>query len=140
MFDPFLCAISSQISQTFRKVVVTAKHLKHPNLVPLLGVTVEPPQLISDRMPGGNLLVYLGNHSDADRISLVCFYLVTLHGALTSFAVSYPVSPMVSTTYILAMWFMEIYTECVIVLGLVDSYTYCHFSSQTSSWTGPAMH
>ena len=34
--------------QTFHQVTVAWKHLKHPNIVPLLGVTIDPPQLISD--------------------------------------------------------------------------------------------
>ena len=32
------------------------KHLRHPNVVPLLGVTLSPYQLISNWMPGGDLL------------------------------------------------------------------------------------
>ena len=61
----------SRIPQTFRQVTVVWKHLTHPNIIPLLGVTIDPPQLISDRMPGGNLTEYIANHPDADRISLV---------------------------------------------------------------------
>ena len=47
------------------------KHLTHPNIVPLLGATVDPPQLISDRMTGGDLTEYIVSHPDTDRISLV---------------------------------------------------------------------
>ena len=55
----------------FRQVTVVWKHLTHPNIVPLLGVTIDPPQLISDWMSGGNLMEYIANHPDTDRISLV---------------------------------------------------------------------
>ena len=60
-----------RIGQTFRQVTVVWKHITHPNIVPLLGVTTNPPQLISDWMPGGDLTEYVTSHPDTDRISLV---------------------------------------------------------------------
>lgn len=48
-----------------------SKYLKHPNIVPLLGVTIDPLELIFDWMPGGDLPEYIANHPDADRLSLV---------------------------------------------------------------------
>ena len=47
------------------------KHMAHSNIVPLLGVTTDPPQFISDRMSGGDLMEYVTSHPDADRLSLV---------------------------------------------------------------------
>jgi len=35
------------------------KHLKHPNILPLLGVTIDPFQLISHWMFGGDLSDYV---------------------------------------------------------------------------------
>ena len=61
----------SQIPQTFHQVTVAWKHLTHPNIVPLLGVTIDPPQLISDWMPGGDLTEYIASHPDTDRMGLV---------------------------------------------------------------------
>ena len=61
----------SQIPQAFHQMAVVRKHMKHPNIVPLLGVTLDPPQLISDHMPDGSLTEYIKSHPDADRISLV---------------------------------------------------------------------
>ena len=61
----------SRTPQAFHQVTVAWKYLTHPNIVPLLGVTVDPPQLISDRMPGGDLIEYITGHPDADRRSLV---------------------------------------------------------------------
>jgi len=47
------------------------KHLKHPNIVPLLGVTLVPFQLISNWMSGGDLPEYIKMRPDADRLGLV---------------------------------------------------------------------
>ena len=47
------------------------KRLTHPNILPLLGVTFTPLQLISNWMSGGDLLEYVKNHPDADRLGLV---------------------------------------------------------------------
>ena len=73
----------SRIPQAFHQVTVVWKHLTHPNIVPLLGVTADPPQLISDRMPGGNLTEYIANHPDADRIGLVSDLFTSLAETLT---------------------------------------------------------
>lgn len=61
------------ILQTFHQVAVVSKHLVHPNIVPLLGITVDPFELISDWMPGGDLMGYIDAHPDTDRRSLVRF-------------------------------------------------------------------
>ena len=47
------------------------KHLKHPNIIPLLGVTINPFQLISEWMPSGDLPDYIGRNPSADRLGLV---------------------------------------------------------------------
>ena len=48
------------------------KHLRHPNVVPLLGVTLSPYQLISNWMPGGDLLENVKKQkSNVDRLGLV---------------------------------------------------------------------
>ena len=61
----------SRILQAFHQVTVVWKHLVHPNIVPLLGATIDPLQLISDRMLGRDLIEYIESHPGADRISLV---------------------------------------------------------------------
>jgi hypothetical protein len=55
----------------------------HPNIVPLLGATVEPLELISDWIPGGDLLGHIAKYPDADRVSLVDTFHATLRDALT---------------------------------------------------------
>ena len=47
------------------------KHLMHPNILPLLGVTLTPFQLVSTWMPGGDLPGYIKKNPDVDRIRLV---------------------------------------------------------------------
>ena len=57
--------------QIFCEEAVTWKRLTHPNILSLLGVTIDHFQLISDWMSGGDLPDYIKNHSDADRLGLV---------------------------------------------------------------------
>ena len=47
------------------------KRLVHPNIVPFRGLTVDPLQLISDWMPGGDLVGYVNQHPGTDRLRLV---------------------------------------------------------------------
>ncbi|KAF9642056.1 kinase-like protein, partial [Thelephora ganbajun] len=59
-----------EADKAFCKEAVMWKRLNHPNVLPLLGVTIAPFQLISNWMSGGNLPEYIEKHSDADRIGL----------------------------------------------------------------------
>jgi len=52
-------------------MAVVWKNLVHPNVVPLLGVTTDPTQLVSGWMPDVDLTEYIANHPDTDRLSLV---------------------------------------------------------------------
>ena len=47
------------------------KRLEHKNIVPLLGITSNPLQLVSDWMPGGDLTEYINKNPDVDRPGLV---------------------------------------------------------------------
>ena len=47
------------------------KHLVHPNIVPLFGITPVPLQLISGWIPGGDLTEYIRKHPGVDRLGLV---------------------------------------------------------------------
>ena len=71
--------------QMFYLETVTWQHLKHPNIVPFLGATVDPPQLISVWMPGGFLTGYINEHPESCRLALVSlfspFFLVLTHRA-----------------------------------------------------------
>jgi len=47
------------------------KRLAHQNIVPLLGITPTPLQLISEWIPGGVLSEHIRRHPDVDRLGLV---------------------------------------------------------------------
>ena len=59
------------------------KRLVHPNIVPLLGATVAPFQLVSAWMVGGELSQYISIHRDVDRLGLVGFRRIALDEAFT---------------------------------------------------------
>ena len=60
------------------------KRLKHKNIVPLLGITPSPLQLISEWIPSGDLTEYLKKNPDADRLGLVGVPPAAFDPALTS--------------------------------------------------------
>jgi len=47
------------------------KRLRHPNVVPFIGVTTNPLQIISERMPNGILTEFIEKNLGANRIGLV---------------------------------------------------------------------
>ena len=54
------------------------KHLEHRNIVPLLGITPTPLQLISEWMPGGDLTDYIRKYPGADRVDIASTLIVVL--------------------------------------------------------------
>ncbi|KAF9643026.1 kinase-like protein [Thelephora ganbajun] len=66
-------------SKIFCQEAVMWKHLKHPNILPLLGVTMFPLQLISNWMPGGDLSGYVQKNSNADRLGFLSDVAKGLH-------------------------------------------------------------
>ena len=67
----FLSFFSDEKPQTLYQEAVVWKHLAHPNIVPLLGITSTPLQLISEWMPCGGLIEYVREIPDVDRLGLV---------------------------------------------------------------------
>lgn len=63
------------------------KHLKHRNVLTLLGVTIIPLQLISNWMPGGDLSEYIKKHPGAERLGLVGIPVAAFITRLPSFPV-----------------------------------------------------
>ena len=55
----------------FCKEAAMWKSLKHPNILPLLGATISPLQLVSVLMPAGDLSKYISRNPDTNRIGLV---------------------------------------------------------------------
>jgi len=75
--------LGSKDSQAFYQMAAVWKNLAHPNVVPLLGVTIDPIQLVSGWMPDTDLTGYITNNPDADRLSLVGVPSTVPHGVLT---------------------------------------------------------
>jgi len=61
------------IVQTFCKEVVTWKSLQHPNVLPLLGVTMGKRlfAMVSEWMVNGNIVEFVNAHREANRFKLV---------------------------------------------------------------------
>ena len=47
------------------------KNLNHPNVLPLLGITTDPLQLVLRWVSGGNMREYIKKYPDVDRCRLV---------------------------------------------------------------------
>ena len=59
------------------------KHLDHLNVVALKGVTLNPLQLVSEWMSGGELRDYIKQNPNANRINLVGSFLLDFAYYLT---------------------------------------------------------
>ena len=60
-------------SQSFCREGVAWKHLRHPNVLPLLGVTVSEHRfaMVSEWMEHGNIIEFVGEDQNVNRIELV---------------------------------------------------------------------
>ena len=81
----------TKLVQRFCKEFVTWKALRHPNVLPLLGVIMSETQfaMVSDWMPNGNINEFVRKHPDANRFELV------------SSPFSFPPPPLVVDGYII---------------------------------------
>jgi serine/threonine protein kinase len=70
----------------FCKQVLVWKALSHPNVLPLLGVTMAEDlfTMVSEWMTNGNINEYVKAHLDADRLRLVCFSFGSLSSLRTN--------------------------------------------------------
>jgi len=68
--------INNCILQKFCREVVTWKALCHPNVLPLLGVTITETQFMmaSEWMENGNINDFVKADTDVDQLGLVCFH------------------------------------------------------------------
>ena len=64
-------------SQRFCREGVAWRHLRHPNILPLLGVTVSEHRfaMISEWMENGNINEFIGKDRHANRTELVSCHL-----------------------------------------------------------------
>jgi len=62
------------MSQRFCREGVAWKHLRHPNILPLIGVTVSNQRfaMVSAWMENGNINEFIGKDQHVNRIELVC--------------------------------------------------------------------
>ena len=109
------------------------KRLEHRNIVPFLGITTTPFQLISEWMPGGTLTEHVREHPDADRHRLVGVPPVVLNPIptpntrypmlLAAFTISIPVmqSMAISRGYVIDESCFTAVLTCVQPKILVDA-------------------
>ena len=75
----FLCVLTiDRVLQRFCAEVVTWQALRHPNVLPLLGVTMSNTRfvMVSEWMDNGDINEFLEAHANADRLKLVWFFLL----------------------------------------------------------------
>ena len=58
----------------FYQEAVVWKRMDHPNIIPFCGVTLDPPQLVSSWMQGGDLTEYINKHPESNRFGLVSVF------------------------------------------------------------------
>ena len=65
--------VSLNALQKFRREVVAWRHLHHPNILPFIGVILEPPRfaMVSEWMDHGNINQYIKRHGGVNRAQLV---------------------------------------------------------------------
>ena len=65
----------STSTQYLCREIIAWKHLSHPNILPLKGVSVsvDPPHfsILSEWMPNGNVMKYARSNPEANRLGLV---------------------------------------------------------------------
>ena len=63
------------VPQSFFKEAVMWKRLRHPNVVSFIGITINPLQIVLERMPNRTLIEYVDKNLGVNRIGLVSFSL-----------------------------------------------------------------
>ena len=80
--DPLLASPLLSFAQRFCREIIAWKHLSHPNILPLLGVSVSANshyfRILTKWMPNGNVIQYAVSNPKANRLQLV--------GSLSRFA------------------------------------------------------
>jgi len=83
------------------------KHLRHPNVIPFLGATLDPPQLVSSWILNRGLMEYVTVHPEKNRLGLVSS-LLAVSGEVFIFFASYMMSLKAWTTSIRTVLFTGI--------------------------------
>ena len=87
------------------------KRLKHRSIVPLLGITSNPLQLISEWMPGGNLTEYIKKYPRAERLSLASIPAVVFGPTLTP-----------ATSYLMSLRALTFSTSAILFTAISKGY------------------
>jgi serine/threonine protein kinase len=64
--------------QSFFEEAVIWGRLRHPNIVPFVGITTDLSQVVSEWMPNGNMREFIERNPGTDRIGLVGLRVITL--------------------------------------------------------------
>ena len=64
--------------QAFYQEAVVRKRMVHRNIAPFCGVTLDPLQLISERMEAGDLMKWINERPEVNRVGLVSFFPATV--------------------------------------------------------------
>ena len=76
----------SYFTQRLCREIICWKHLSHPNVLPLLGVSVstDPPcfRILTEWMSGGSVMQYARSNPDANRLKLVSLLVNLPHSPL----------------------------------------------------------
>ena len=94
--------------QRFCREAVAWKHLRHPNILPLLGVTVSKHRfaMVSEWMEHGNIIEFVGKDKHVNRAELV--RRPSLHKNLTDGLSSWLMLRTAWRICMASIWFMEI--------------------------------
>jgi serine/threonine protein kinase len=66
--------------QSFRNEVVTWKCLRHPNIVPFLGISdIFPVCVVSEWMSGGTISAFLAEYPEENRLKYVCLCAISVY-------------------------------------------------------------
>ena len=76
----------TQVLQEFCREAVAWRHLRHPNILPLLGVDLKQHQLsmISEWMDQGNINEYVEKHRGVNRLQLVSLVFIFNGGKIST--------------------------------------------------------
>lgn len=73
---------SSTFIQRLCREVIGWRHLIHPNILPLLGISMVTDSnyfdILTEWMPNGNLMQYAKSNSEANRVQLVTMLIISL--------------------------------------------------------------
>ena len=77
--------LQQRLLQMLHREAVVWKQLVHDNIVPFTGVTLDPFQIVSEWMPGGDLTDYINANPHTNHVKLVSLVSVPRNASLPSY-------------------------------------------------------